>query len=110
MSKTNQLYSYHHNDFETLKKVVPLYNMAVNNGFKIAQNPSSADLIISIGNDGTFLQAVRKTDFKQDCLYAGISTNENLNMYCDFRLDEISKMFSALTNEKIEYRKYPIIE
>ena len=43
MSKTNQLYFYHHNDFETLKKVVPLYNMAVNNGFKIAENPSSAE-------------------------------------------------------------------
>ncbi len=110
MPNHNQLFFYHHNDFETLKKVDPLHNMAVNHGFQLADDPSSANLIISIGDDGTFLQAVRKTGFKDDCLYVGISTTGNLNMYCDFRLSEASQMMKALTNEQIEVRQYPIIE
>ncbi len=39
----------------------------------MTNNDKDANIIISIGSDGSFLQAVRKTGFRQDCLYAGIS-------------------------------------
>jgi NAD+ kinase len=110
MSDRSHLFFYHHNDSETLKKVDPLYQMAENYGFKIAENPNSANIIVSIGNDGTFLQAVRKTGFKEDCLYAGISTTGSLNMYCDFHLDEIPQMIEAMQNEQIQVLRYPTIE
>lgn len=110
MPNRRQLYFYHHNDFETLKKVDPLYHLAVNHGFQIADDPSSANIIVSIGNDGTFLQAVRKSGFKEDCLYAGISTTGKLNMYCDFVLEEPGKMIEAMESKQIEVHRYPTIE
>jgi NAD+ kinase len=70
-----------------------------------------ANIIISVGGDGTFLQAVRKTGFRQDSLYVGISTKRELSIYCDFYIDDhdLSEMINAMTKAKIEVRKYPTI-
>ena len=35
------------------------------------RSSKNANAIVSVGDDATFLQAVRKTGFREDCLYAG---------------------------------------
>lgn len=104
------VFFFHNQDSETLQKVKALYELTESNGFQIVKDYHLANIIVSIGNDGTFLQAVRKTGFIEDCLYAGMSTTGRLNMYCDFHLDESEKMMTAMKNEEIEVRRYPSIE
>jgi NAD+ kinase len=107
--RRNVYYSYKH-DAEMLAKAEPLFEATERYGFTIVDDYREANIIASIGNDGAFLQAVRKTGFRDDCLYMGISTTNNLNMYCDFRIGETSNMINAMQNEQLEVRRYPLIE
>jgi NAD+ kinase len=109
MPDRRNLYFYHAMDASMLGKVEHLYDLAKRYGFNLVTNSRDANIIVSIGTDGTFLQAVRKTGFREDCLYAGISTSGKLSMYCDFHIDDISKMIESMTNEQIEVRRYPTI-
>jgi NAD+ kinase len=110
MPERRNVYFYHTMDASMLNKVEPLYDLANHYGFKIVKDFHEANIVISIGGDGTFLQAVRKTGFREDCLYAGISTTGKLSMYCDFQIDDVSKMIEAITNEQVEVRRYPTID
>ncbi|WP_449537256.1 NAD kinase [Ferdinandcohnia sp. Marseille-Q9671] len=104
------LYFFYRKDKETVEYVNKLYKLAEEHQFTIVEDYNKANVIVSIGGDGTFLQAVRKTNFRQDCLYAGISTTGALNLYCDFHSNETDKMVEAMQNEQIEVRRYPLLE
>ncbi|MGG3738171.1 NAD kinase [Aeribacillus pallidus] len=108
MNDRRNLYFFYHDDLRN--QITPLIDLAKRYGFHIVEHPQEANIIVSIGGDGTFLQAVRKTGFRQDCLYAGISTTGKLSMYCDFDLHDHSKMIDAMTKEQIEVRRYPVID
>ncbi|PLR98150.1 NAD kinase [Bacillus sp. T33-2] len=109
MPGRRNLYFYHSPDSTMLEKVQPLYDLAKRYDFTVVKHYRDANIIVSIGGDGAFLQAVRKTGFRDDCLYAGISTTGRLSMYCDFNIDDQSRMIEAITNVEIEVRKYPTI-
>ncbi|KSU63989.1 NAD kinase [[Bacillus] enclensis] len=110
MNNRRNIYFYVLKDKAIQPKLDKLYDLANRYDFNIVQSHKEANIIVSVGGDGTFLQAVRKTGFRQDCLYAGISTGGTLSMYCDFHIDDTSKMIDAMTKEQIEVRKYPTIE
>lgn len=110
MEKRRNLYFYHKKDADLLTKVAPLYDLVERYHFTIVKDFRKANIIASIGDDGTFLQAVRKTGFRDDCLYAGISTNGSLGMYCDFQIEDTSKMIETVATEQLEVRRYPVIE
>ncbi|MFD2829075.1 NAD kinase [Corticicoccus populi] len=69
-----------------------------------------ADIIASIGGDGTFLQSVRKTGFKDDCVYIGIAVRDGQYLYCDFNIKDHKAIEEAFTSSETKVRKYPIIE
>src|SRR5699024_9655198 len=69
-----------------------------------------ANIIISIGGDGVFLQAVRKTGFRQDCLYTGITQLDESGLYCDFEMDYFDAMLHTMENEEMEVRRFPVIK
>ncbi|MCK6258060.1 NAD kinase [Fictibacillus sp. KIGAM418] len=102
------LYLFYKQEDEVLRKVEPLIAFAENYGFKIVDDHKKANIIASIGGDGAFLQAVRKTGFREDCLYVGVSTGE-LGFYCDFKIDDHQGMISAMDNDQVEVRKYPTL-
>lgn len=104
------IYFYHKKDSEMNEKAAPLYDLAERYGLKVVSDYHDANIIASIGGDGAFLQAVRKTGYRDDCLYAGISTLSNLGLYCDFRIDDTSKLIEACEYEQLEVRRYPVIE
>ncbi|GIN86882.1 NAD kinase 2 [Heyndrickxia sporothermodurans] len=107
MSERRNVYFYYSG---SQVKIELLIKTAIEYDFKIVDDSKDANIIISIGSDGTFLQAVRKTGFRQDCLYVGVSSKDRLGMYCDFHIDDIEEMIEAMKLAKIEVRKYPIIQ
>ncbi|PPA71644.1 NAD kinase [Jeotgalibacillus proteolyticus] len=110
MEKRRNMYFYARKDEKTKEQVLTLSDLAERYGFTVVKDFKQANIIVSVGGDGAFLQAVRKTGFRQDCLYAGIATSVSRSLYCDFHIDDVSAMIEAMTNEQIEVRKYPTVQ
>lgn len=110
MSNRRNLYFYYPKDKELDNKLQPLFDLAKEEGFTILDKPEGANIIISVGGDGTFLQAVRQTGFRQDCLYLGIRRSDEAALYCDFNLDAFDPMITSMRNAETEVRRFPVIE
>lgn len=78
-------------------------------GFKQVMDPNEANIIVSIGGDGAFLQAIRKTGFRDDCLYVGVNDGK-LGFYTDFDFDDISSLEAGFQADLLEVQKYPVLE
>ncbi|MDO6448401.1 NAD kinase [Oceanobacillus profundus] len=110
MDNRKNMFFYYNRDGETDDKVETLQNLAIENGFTIVDNHKDANLIVSVGGDGAFLQAVRKTGFRQDCLYTGITREGQSGLYCDFNIDNFDQMLHSLQHDELEVRRFPIIK
>ncbi|ASK62948.1 NAD kinase [Virgibacillus phasianinus] len=110
MSNRRNMYFFHPNGHGTNEKLQPLFDLAKQNDFTIIDDPKKANIIVSIGGDGAFLQAVRKTGFRQDCLYTGITRSNEAGLYCDFNLDNFNEVLHSMTHEEMEVRRFPVIE
>jgi NAD+ kinase len=104
------IFIYTKHDEDSLDKKSKVEAAFIHEGFTITPNADEANIIISIGSDGAFLQAIQKTGFRQDCLYAGISTTGKHGLYCDFHYNNLFEMSQAIRKSEIEVRKYPLIE
>lgn len=103
------VYFFYKEDESLKQKISELWELAEKNQFTVVDNPKHANIIASIGGDGAFLQAVRKTNFRDDCLYVGIATENTASLYSDFHIDQKEKMVEAMQQENIEVRRYPTI-
>ncbi|MBS4208751.1 NAD kinase [Bacillus sp. FJAT-50079] len=110
MTQRKNIFFFHKNDSVVNDKIIALHELAERHDFTIVKKHEEANIIASIGGDGTFLQAVRKTGFRQDCLYAGIAEDGTKGLYCDFHIDDLHSIVDAMTMEQIEVRRYPIIK
>ncbi|TFJ92552.1 NAD kinase [Lentibacillus salicampi] len=106
----NNLYFYYPADHDLEHKLEPLFKLAKDNNFQIVDNPNDANVIVSVGGDGAFLQAVRKTGFRQDCLYTGITRSNESGLYCDFNMDNFDGMLHTMQHEEMEVRRFPVID
>src|SRR5699024_9714525 len=110
MDNRNNIYFYYKTHSNMDKTLEPLFDLAKKNNFRIVEDAKDANIILSIGGDGAFLQAVRKTGFRQDCLYAGITREEESGLYCDFELDNFDKMLETMQYAPLEVRRFPVID
>ncbi|SEM38386.1 NAD+ kinase [Mesobacillus persicus] len=110
MPNRQKLYFYHKPDAATMEVVAPLYDLAKRYDFILEKDYRNANIIVSVGDDDTFLQAVRNTRFRDDCLYAGISMTGKRTIYCDFESEDQSTIIEAMMNDNIEVRRYPTID
>lgn len=109
MEARNKLFLFYKKTEDIVDQVDELKKFADQQGFRIVEESKEANIIASIGGDGSFLQAVRKTGFRDDCLYVGLSAGQ-LGFYCDFHINEHKHMIEAIKNDQIEVRKYPLIQ
>lgn len=110
MTERMNIYIYSKHDKDSLDKKLKVEEALIHEGFTMTDNDQEANIIISIGSDGSFLQAVRKTGFRQDCLYAGLSLTGKHGLYCDFNYNNLYEMTQAIHQAKLEVRRYPLIE
>jgi len=110
MAKGSNLYFFYKKEKELEERLQPLFKLAHENGFTIVEDSQQANIIVSVGGDGMFLQAVRKTGFRQDCLYLGITQGEESGLYCDFNMEHFDEMVHSMMYEELEVRRFPVIE
>jgi NAD+ kinase len=109
MQERRNIFFFYKEDPIIKEKVEEIIDIMSKYQFQVVNDATKADIVVSFGNDGAFLQAVRKTGFREDCLYAGIGLDEK-NFYCDFHAGDIPGMLAAMLMEKIEVRRYPTIK
>ncbi|MFC0187868.1 NAD kinase [Fictibacillus aquaticus] len=109
MEERKHLYLFYKDEEPVTSKVENMKKLAEEQGFTLVDNDADANIIASIGGDGAFLQAVRKTGFRDDCLYVGVGA-EDIGFYCDFHIDDLSGMLQAMNSAQIEVRRYPTLE
>ncbi|GAA0425915.1 MAG: NAD kinase [Bacillota bacterium] len=109
MTDRKNIFFYYLSDQGLEDKLNALYQLAESNGFTIVNDFEHANIIVSIGGDGAFLQAVRKTGFRQDCLYTGITRSGESGLYCDFNMDNVDEMLKTIQYEEMEVRRFPVI-
>lgn len=107
--RRNKVYFYYRKSNELQEKLTPLFKEVEKAGFHVVDNYEDANIMISVGGDGQFLQAVRHTGFKQNALYLGMNQGDEAGLYCDFHIDHYEKMLAALENDDIEVRRFPVI-
>jgi NAD+ kinase len=110
MSTRSHIFFYHRELPELKNQFISLINQTNLHHFNVVDDSKDANIIISIGNDGDFLQAVRSTGFRQDCLYIGISGGEKISLYNDFLFEDANRLLDALSLEQLEVRSYPVLE
>lgn len=109
-SSRKNIYFYYRKGLGLEKKLKPLVDLALQNDFTVVDDHQTANIIISVGGDGAFLQSVRKTAFRQDCLYLGITEAGESGLYCDFNMDNFDDMLHTMQHEALEVRRFPLID
>ncbi|WP_163971655.1 NAD kinase [Oceanobacillus halotolerans] len=110
MTERRNIYFYYPNDPEVKEKLEPLMKVARENDFHIVEDDKNANIIVSVGGDGTFLQAVRNTGFRQDCLYTGLTYSDEAGLYCDFNMDDFNDLLHIIEHAEKEVRRFPVID
>lgn len=110
MAVRNKFYFFTSRDPQVIAHKDKIAALAIEHGFEVVEDPAQADIIASIGGDGAFLQAVRKTNFRQDAIYVGIATSDQKYLYCDFHIEDTTNLRLAVKNETTEVRRYPVLE
>ncbi|WP_102345279.1 NAD kinase [Bacillus sp. Marseille-P3661] len=109
MPDRRNVFFFYKNTEETKQQVEALKALPNDYNFKAVEDHTKANIIVSVGGDGTFLQAVRKTGFRDDALYIGINNTDVPSLYADFHTSNTQKILDAMANEEIEVRRYPTI-
>ncbi|RIL52779.1 NAD kinase, partial [Mammaliicoccus fleurettii] len=90
MATKKHIYLFTSKDSDVLETRKKIQSQMEPHGFVFVSNYDDADIIASIGGDGSFLQACRKTNFNKDKVYIGIKTRLDQNyLYVDFSVDDI---------------------
>lgn len=78
--------------------------------FDLIYNDESPDLVISVGGDGTFLEAFRRYVDKLDtAAFLGVHTG-HLGFYTDWTSDELEKLVIEIAKTPFHVVEYPLLE
>ncbi|NSL51303.1 NAD kinase [Calidifontibacillus erzurumensis] len=109
MSDLRNIFFFYKPTEKAAELLKPLFKIMENHGFTIVHDYRKANIIASIGGDGTFLQAIRKSGFREDCLYIAINDTNIPMLYADFSIHDTDKIVDAIINNNVEVRRYPTI-
>lgn len=110
MGSKNNIFFYYQKDDQMMDKLQSVFDLVEKKNFQIVSDAKDANVIVSVGGDGMFLEAVRQTGFRQDAIYAGLSNKDQLNLYCDFSLERMDELLHSLEGEEVKVRKFPVIK
>lgn len=65
---------------------------------KLIIDESNPELIIAIGGDGTFLKALKETEYNSNITYIGVNTG-HLGFLQDIKCEELDDLFKSLCNK-----------
>lgn len=109
MTNRKNAYLFYKKDEELEKKIHKVREIGRKYDYQLVEDPKDASIIASFGGDGTFLQSVRKTGFREDALYVGVNDGR-FGFYTDFNTNDPEKIELALQSDQTEVLQYPTLE
>ncbi|RXK18768.1 NAD kinase [Macrococcus sp. DPC7161] len=80
------------------------------NDFKMIEDTIAPEVVISVGGDGTLLQAFHTYSHRLDEVsFVGVHTG-HLGFYADWLPHEVEKLIIALNNDPMQKIEYPLLE
>ncbi|UCZ51946.1 NAD kinase [Bacillus shivajii] len=78
--------------------------------FELTYNSEEPDVVISVGGDGTLLEAFHEyTDRLYDTAFVGVHTG-HLGFYADWKPDEVEKLVIHIAKTPFKIVEYPVLE
>lgn len=95
-------------DRQSVNITEQFYNFASN--YQLSENKASPDIVISIGGDGTLLEAFHLYEHcLKDAVFLGIHTG-HLGFYADWNPKELETLISLIaTNKTFKITEYPLV-
>lgn len=109
MNERKNVYLFYKKTEGLEEKVLKIRELGRKYGFQLVEDPAEANIIVSIGSDGTFLQALQKTNFLEEALYIGINDGGS-GFYTDFTVDNLERLELAMQSDMVEVLRYPTLE
>lgn len=109
MTDRKNVYLFSKKTEEIEQKILEFRELGRKYGFKLVDHPKDANIIASFGGDGTFLQALQKTGFREDALYIGVNDGE-FGFYTDFSIHDPDRIELAMQSDMVEVLRYPTLE
>lgn len=106
--KTIYFFAPHGEETETIRE--DLSKLFQRLGISTVESDQEADIIASIGGDGAFLQSVRRSNFRDDCVYLGIAIDSGKYFYVDFHYQDLQSLEESFQKDDIDVRNYPALE
>ena len=80
------------------------------NDFNMVEDKESPDIVISVGGDGTLLQAFHQySHMLGDVSFVGVHTG-HLGFYADWLPHEVEKLIIEINNSTYQVIEYPLLE
>jgi NAD+ kinase len=96
--KINKIKLFVNNNIKSKNAEKIVKESLLKEGFKITEE-DNFDLGIAVGGDGSFLRMIRKSKFKEDCLFVGINTG-TLGFAQDICLDNLNEFIKEIKTNK----------
>ncbi len=111
MSDRKNVYLFYKKTDELEEKVQKARELGRKYDFNLVEDPKDANIIASFGGDGTFLQALQKTRFREDALYIGVNDGD-FGFYTDFTTSDLTRLELAMQSDMdmVEVLRYPTLE
>lgn len=78
-------------------------------GFKLIYNEKEPDLVISVGGDGTLLQAFHRYSYRlAETAFVGVHTG-HLGFYADWTSEEVEKLVVSIAKDSCNIVAYPLL-
>lgn len=78
--------------------------------FDFVLDEEAPDIVISVGGDGTFLEAFRRyVDQLETAAFVGVHTG-HLGFYADWTADEVEKLVLEIAKSPFEVVEYPLLD
>lgn len=78
--------------------------------FQMVEDPDNPEIVISVGGDGTLLQAFHQySHMLSRCAFVGVHTG-HLGFYADWVPHEVEKLIIEINNSEFQVIEYPLLE
>ena len=103
------IYIYANDDELSLKTKQELVSLFSDKDINIYESfNNNVDVVVSIGGDGTFLRAIKDTDYSE-VPFLGINTG-HFGFFAEYEPNELDKVVDAILNDNYTLQKYKTIK